>query len=69
MQAQALEDILQRLEDHLEGCVGSEIACAVQVCIHCWDEEPCSCEHHRYWPLKYAIGRLRSVLGFEGYIL
>jgi len=63
--AQGLEDILQRLEDRL---IGADKV--PDVCIHCWDLfGECSCEDPLFWPLNHAVGKIRGMLGFEGYDL
>jgi len=52
---EALEDILQRLEDVYLTQVFPQRAC-----INCWELEPCSCPVPHYWPLSQVIGRLSS---------
>lgn len=65
--AQGLEDILQRLEDRLIGILDKDMP---NVCIHCWDFfGECGCEDPTFWPLNHAVGKIRGMLGFEGYDL
>lgn len=58
---EALEYILQRLEDH---ALIFHPNGPHQVCLNCWEiweDGTCECEHARYWPIDHAIERLRGL--------
>jgi hypothetical protein len=70
-QHQGLEDVLQRLEDHLDSYEIIGEGEVPQVCLTCWSimsDRTCRCVPSRYWPITHAVGRLRAILGIEGYI-
>jgi hypothetical protein len=70
LEVEGLDFIRHDLEDRLAGVqpwLGEEMP---QVCVKCWsvwEDATCSCSAPQWYPLNFAVGRLRGLLGVEGY--